>query len=203
MGECPLADLDPAQIFARLPASADELNDLYEANFGLLGGSKCPPYQTEFVHSKFTFQRSNMLADVAGFYNAFGLQTSSTHPDRPDHIVLECEFAAQLLRLAIDASASGSSNGTCDTCHSNEQVEVCLAALERFLSEHVVWWFPAFAKLLAHQDSDGFYAAVARFLAAFVAAERALAGIEPPGQTPQPSPIENPDECSGCLVTIE
>src|SRR5262245_28533608 len=54
-GERPLADLDVAPLFARLPKSASELNDLYEANFGLLGGSKCPPYETEYVPSKFTF----------------------------------------------------------------------------------------------------------------------------------------------------
>src|SRR5512145_984615 len=47
LGEMPLAELDPARLFSRLPKSAAELNDLYEATFGLLGGSKCPPYETE------------------------------------------------------------------------------------------------------------------------------------------------------------
>jgi TorA maturation chaperone TorD len=196
MGERPLADLDPAAIFDRLPHSASELNEHYEANFGLLGGSKCPPYETEYVHSKFTFQRSNMLADIAGFYNAFGLQTSSSTPDRPDHVALECEFLGQLLQLQFQAiEAAGPQSTT--------QSEICSDAIRRFLKDHVVWWLPAFARLLARQDPGGFYEAVAHFLAALVSAERALAGIEPPHQAVEPSPIENPDECSGCLLTVQ
>lgn len=191
LGERPLADLDPATILARLPQSAGEFNELYEANFGLLGGSKCPPYETEYVPSKYTFQRSNMLADVSGFYNAFGLQTSTSNPDRPDHVALECEFLAQLLGLQWQASQGPTPEG-------RSQAEVCQQALHRFLQEHAAWWFPAFGKLLSRQDPGGFYEAVASFLAALVAAERALAGIGVPNQQGEPSPIESPDECSGC-----
>jgi TorA maturation chaperone TorD len=191
LGERPLAELDPAKVFARLPRSPSDLNNLYEANFGLLGGSKCPPYEIEYVPSKFTFQRSNMLADIAGFYSAFGLQTSSSNPDRPDHVVLECEFLAQLLQLQWQAM-----EGT--GLESPTQAHICHEATQRFLREHVVWWLPAFAKLLARQDPGGYYEAVAQFLAALVAAERALAHIDPPHRSVEPSPIENADECSGC-----
>jgi TorA maturation chaperone TorD len=194
-GERPLADLDPAALLALLPQSADELNTLYEQTFGLLGGSKCPPYETEYVPSKFTFQRSNMLADVAGYYRAFGLTTSTSHPDRPDHLAVQCEFLAQLLELQSRA-ASGESPEALD------HVEVCEAALRRFLQEHVVWWAPAFGKLLSRQDPGGFYGAVGQFLAALTAAERALAGIAPPNQSVEPSPIESRDECSGCELTV-
>jgi TorA maturation chaperone TorD len=195
LGESPLAELDPVRVFARLPKSASELNELYEANFGLLGGSKCPPYEIEYVPSKFTFQRSNMLADIAGFYSAFGLQTSSSNPDRPDHVVMEFEFLAQLLQLHLQ-TVEGSG------LESPTQAAICQGAAERFLKEHVVWWLPAFAKVLARQNPGGFYEAVAHFLAAFVAAERALAHIEPPRHSVEPSPIENPDECSGCELAV-
>jgi len=195
LGEHPLADLDPARLFGRLPKSVAELNDLYEANFGLLSGSKCPPYETEYVPSKFTFQRSNMLADIAGFYQAFGLQTSSSYPDRPDHIVLECEFLAQVMYLQWQAAQSAAADAT-------PRAAVCQQAMQRFLEEHVVWWAPAFAKLLARQDPGGFYEAVAHFLAVLVAAERALAGIAPPQHAAEPSPIENADQCSGCELAI-
>jgi len=195
-GERPLADLDAAQVFARLPKTSHALNELYEATFGLLGGSKCPPYETEYVPSKFTFQRSNTLADVAGFYRAFGLQTSSSNPDRPDHVALQFEFLAQLIRLQWQA---GQSFDPLDSWH----VRVCDEAGRRFLNEHVVWWAPAFARVLALQDPGGFYEAVAQFLAAFITAERALAGLKAPRQAAEPSIIENADACSGCALAIE
>jgi TorA maturation chaperone TorD len=195
LGERPLADLDPAKVFARLPKSSAQLNALYEATFGLLGGSKCPPYEVEYVPSKFTFQRSNIMADVAGFYRAFGLEISNSHPDRPDHIAVECEFLPQLLELERQASQSIDEE-------AESRVAICRNAQRRFLLEHVVWWFPAFARLLARQEPGGFYEAVAQFLAALVAAERALANLDPPQQGVEPSPIENPDECSGCELAI-
>jgi TorA maturation chaperone TorD len=192
LGERPLAELDPSGVLARLPDSSEALNELYESNFGLLGGSKCPPYETEYVPSKFTFQRSNMLADIAGFYNAFGLQTSSSNPDRPDHAALECEFLAQLLQLQWQAGDAKQS----------AQAEICEQAIQRFLKEHAAWWLPAFAKLLASQDPGGLYEAAGRFLAAFIAVERALAGVAPPNHSVEPSPIEKLDECSGCELAI-
>jgi TorA maturation chaperone TorD len=191
LGERPLADLDPAVALARLPRLVSELNALYEACFGLLGGSKCPPYETEYVPNKFVFQRSNMLADIAGFYRAIGLQPSTVHPDRPDHEALECEFLSQLIELQWEARRSNAPE-------AESQAEVCQEAIKRFLSEHVAWWFPAFARMLSRQNPGGFYEAIASFLAALVAAERAIAGIPPPHQRAEPSPIETLDECSGC-----
>jgi TorA maturation chaperone TorD len=136
-----------------------------------------------------------MLADIAGFYKAFGLQVSSTHPDRPDHVVLQCEFLAQLIHLQWQA---GQSFDPLDALH----VRVCDEAAHRFLKEHVIWWFPAFAKLLVLQNPGGFYEAVAHFLAALVTAERALARLDPPRHAVEPSPIENSDACSGCELAI-
>ena len=83
------------------------------------------------------------------------------------------------------------------------QAEICQEAIRRFLDEHAAWWLPAFAKLLTHQDSGGFYEAIARFLAALIAVERALAGVAPPHQLAEPTPIEFPDECSGCELATQ
>ena len=87
-GERPLADLDPQPVFDQLPQSGAALNDEYEQTFGLLVSNACPPYETEYIDSKLSFQRSNMMSDISGFYQAFGLTTSRRHPDRPDHVVL-------------------------------------------------------------------------------------------------------------------
>lgn len=196
LGERPLVDLDSALIFERLPTNADALNAQYEQTFGLLVSSNCPPYETEYINSKFTFQRSQGLADIAGFYNAFGLEPSTFHPERHDHLALELEFMAFLVGLERAAAES-------NTADPVERRAVCRDAQRKFLAEHLVWWVPTFARLLSRQDPDGFYNATSRFLAALVTAERSLAGIPAPQGQVTPSTIESPDECSGCLVKVE
>ena len=196
LGERPLADLEPALVVAKLPANVDALNAVYEPTFGLLVSSNCPPYETEYISSKFTFQRSQGLADIAGFYSAFGLEPSAAHPERHDHLALELEFMAFL--LGLERTAVESDNADCV-----ERRAICRDAQRKFLAEHLVWWVPTFARLLSLQDSGGFYDAVSQFLAALMTAERALAGIPAPLGQVAPSTVERPEECAGCLLNGE
>jgi TorA maturation chaperone TorD len=196
LGERSLSDLAPTLILARLPADADRLNAAYEQTFGLLVSSNCPPYETEYINSKFTFQRSQGLADIAGFYSAFGLEPSSAHPELHDHLALELEFMAFLLGLERTAAAS-------DAPDRAERSTICRNAQRKFLAEHLVWWVPTFARLLSLQDPGGFYDAVSQFLAALMTAERALAGISAPLGQVAPSTVERPEECAGCLFNGE
>jgi TorA maturation chaperone TorD len=196
LGERPLADLDLDPVLAWLPASAEALNSAYEQSFGLLVSSNCPPYETEYINSKFTFQRSQGLADVAGFYSAFGLEPSTFYPERHDHLALELEFMAFLLGLERMAAES-------DSADRVERIAICRDAQRKFLAEHLIWWVPTFARLLSKQDPGGFYDAVSQFLAALTTAERALAGTPVPLAQVTPSTVERPEECSGCLLNVE
>jgi TorA maturation chaperone TorD len=192
-GERPLVDLDPENVLAKLPSTAEDLNAEFERVFGLLVSSDCPPYETEYVNSKFTFQRSNGLADVAGFYRAFGLEPSARYPERHDHIVLELEFMAHLSGLAHLAETS-------EDPSQEDRLDVCRRAQRRFLGEHLAWWAPAFAMLLARRAGTGFYEAVARFLSAWIPAERANLDVRISSPSVGPSSIERPEECEGCAV---
>jgi TorA maturation chaperone TorD len=195
LGERPLADLDPAAVVAKLPATPEAFNAAYEQTFGLLVSGNCPPYETEYVNSKFTFQRSHGLADIAGFYHAFGLEPSTAHPERPDHVALELEFMAFLLGLERAAAESS---------HVDRLARrgVCRNAQKTFLQEHLAWWLPTFARLLSLQDPGGFYDAVSQLLSALVSAERSLFGVSATSGQVGPSTVERPEECSGCLLNV-
>jgi len=191
-GERPLTDLDPQAVLAELPTTADQLNRQYEATFGLLVSGACPPYETEYINGKFAVQRSQTMGDVSGFYRAFGLEPSSRHPERHDHVVLQLEFMAFLLGMQRQATERDGP--------THDRALVCREAQERFFREHLAWWTPAFAHLLSKEAPDGFYGHVARFLAAWITSERARLGLPASQASPQPSRLERPEECEGCAL---
>jgi TorA maturation chaperone TorD len=190
-GERILELLDPALVLQCLPESERALNARYEAVFGLLVSSNCPPYETEYINSKFAFQRSNTLADVSGFYQAFGLTPSDQRPERPDHIAIELEFMACLLGLERDAATGGMED-------RDERRRICRDAQVTFFQQHLAWWAPTFAALLEKADDSGFYSAAGAFLAALIPAERALLGVPAASQAVTRSVAEGPDLCDGC-----
>jgi len=72
-----------------------------------------------------TFQ----MADIAGFYRAFGFEVSG---ERPDHIVPELEFLALVLVKEAYALMAGQVEGA----------EICATARRRFIAEHLGRWLP-------------------------------------------------------------
>lgn len=96
--------------------------------------------------------RGPTLAEVGGFYAAFGFQTSAERPELPDHVSVECEFVAALLAKEVYAETQGWA----------EQAELTRAARRKFVAEHPGQWLPAFAERLTQHGRLGFYPAVAR-----------------------------------------
>ena len=193
LGEKPLRHLDPQSILTRMPTSRREMEDHYVSHFGLLVSNACPPYETEYISSKLDFQRSNALADINGFYRAFGICISADRPERPDHIVLELEFMANVIALEVHATSDS-------VDRADERGQICRDAQARFVKEHLAWWVPAFARLLQREDPDGLYAAVGEFLAALIPVERALLRVESATYHVGPTVVERPDACEGCQL---
>ena len=191
-GELPVAELDPGPAFDRLPSSRGAFLDLYEATFGLLVSGSCPPYETEYIDGKLSFRRSNSLADIAGFYVAFGLEPSESFHERRDHLAVELEFMACLCGLEHHAAE-------CDDAEA--RTSVCRDAQAKFLCDHLAWWVPTFARLLQVERPGTFYESLGRFLAAWVPAERARLGVDPAGNPVRPTMIERPEACDSCMLS--
>jgi DMSO reductase family type II enzyme chaperone len=190
-GELPPAQLDLTSWCGDAALSLDDLQAEHGDVFGLVLPRECPPYETEYCSSAEAFFRAQHLADIAGFYHAFGLQTAQACPERPDHLALELEFMAFLLRKERLADTA-------------EQASICANAQRGFLRDHLAWWVPSFAAGLRRKAQRGFYATVAQVLAAFMPVERARLGVAAPAAPMRPALIERPEEqagCTGCVAT--
>lgn len=206
-GELHDAWLDPQRVLRHLPRTPQELNTEYERTFGLLVSSPHPPYEMEYVAGKLVFQRGQLLADVAGFYRAFGWRPAEGHRERPDHVALELEFMAVLSEQQTRARqafrAAYARRDMLQASKAAEQAAVCWQAQQRFLAAHLAWWVPAFGRLLTAHHPKGFYAAAGRFVRALLPLDRALLGVAPASGPLQVAQETRPEECAGCLAGEE
>lgn len=179
-----------------------EREAVHQHIFGLVMAKLCPAYETEYCASKDTTHRSQELADISGFYRAFGVGPSRELPERFDHVSLEIEF----LGLLIEKQR-------CATLESEEQhVEVCCDAHASFIRDHAGWWIPTFGRLLEKRVNDlaandqscavdmQCVAGVARVLCAWLAVERSVAGVAPPRRliSPNMAVDDSDDDCDSC-----
>ena len=146
----------------------EKVCEQYVETFGHTISTECPPYETSYGEAHI-FQQTQEMADIAGFYRAWGLDLSSDAHDRLDHISAECEFMSFLL-LKLDYFSSEG---------EKEAEEVCLDSSKKFLKEHPGKWGPLFSKLLMRKASQGLYHKVAELLREFIEKEKQIFGVEP------------------------
>jgi TorA maturation chaperone TorD len=195
-GELPPEMLNAGPVCAQLQRPDEELAAAYAQAFGLAAQPECPPYETEYQRNAEPFFRAQQMADIAGFYQAFGLEPAHTWPERPDHLALELEFMAFLLLKKRLAQAEGGPEAA-------EQVQVCEAALRNFFRDHLAWWVPGFAVGLQRKAERGFCADLGRLLAAFIPGERVRLGVRAPRLPVEAIPTDAPEgatECAGCAA---
>jgi len=183
-----------------LPVSRREI--VHQRIFGLVMTKLCPAYETEYCAWNDTTHRSQELADIAGFYRAFGLGPSRLAPERFDHVSLEIEFLSLLLEKDCWATENAEA----------EHMEVCRNARSAFLRDHASWWLPTFGRLLekrANLLSEAgsttaaelrLVAGVAQMLCAWIAAERHFANVMPARRivSPNITPQDATDDCGTC-----
>jgi TorA maturation chaperone TorD len=78
--------------------------------------------------------RGPLLADIAGFHEAFAYRPERPPAPVPDHIAAEADFLSYLaLKVAFALDAE-----------NDEEGQIAVRAFERFLSDHLRAWLPAF-----------------------------------------------------------
>ena len=142
-----------------------------EHNHLFLGQVLCSPHETEYERD--TFSKASQLADIAGFYNAWGLQTSDVRRTMPDFIGTELEFLAMVTRREAYAMLRGWAN----------RRKLARESVQAFMQTHPGRWVNAFAADLREVTSESpagsFYSAIARLLEQFVVMDIAAAGVMP------------------------
>jgi TorA maturation chaperone TorD len=144
---------------ARLEQSDDGAMELAHTGvFTLTSSVVCPAYETAYT-AKHLFQASEQMADVAGFYRAFGVDTRD---ERPDSLAMELEFAYLLALKEAYAIEH----------HGRPQVAICRRAERAFLRDHLGRWGDAVAERMVSQDPEGTVGAAGSLLTTFLAWER-------------------------------
>jgi TorA maturation chaperone TorD len=117
------------------------------------------------------FHQPQQLADISGYYLAFGLRPAAAADARADHIACECEFMDFLSRKEAIWL------GQPPPAAVEETLDVTRAAARSFLRDHLGRFGRAFAARIA-DDDDGYFGALGHVLLAFVDVECARVGVE-------------------------
>lgn len=125
--------------------TSPKMNYLYECNY----------------HSRFsTFDE---MADVAGFYKAFGVDFSG---ERPDLLSMELEFMNVLILKELKAGSYG----------ETPNAEICIQGQKAFLLSHLGRWVEGFARVAKELK---YYGGMSAFLVEWIDKECGYLGVKP------------------------
>ncbi|MBI1825189.1 MAG: molecular chaperone TorD family protein [Planctomycetes bacterium] len=141
-------------------SATHSLYEVYATLFGHTVRGLCPLYELEYGPSEI-IQQSSELADIAGFYGAFGLMLGGAAKERPDHLAIECEFMSVL--CAKEALGIQSENSALS--------DSCFDVQRTFLRDHLAVWVPSFCQRVSKADATSIYGLAARIARASIEAE--------------------------------
>lgn len=184
--EGPLGDAIRGGV-ARLHGPLDSLRLVHTQIFSLTVSSDCPDYETAYL-SRDVFQQGHVMADIAGFYRAHGLEVGGQSYQRPDHITIELEFMGFLARKEAYAIEH----------LGEEQRAMAREAQATFLRDHLACWGPALGRRIAACDGPGDspYRWLGQALAAWIADECAYLAVTPASSVDRPM-LEWPEPDDG------
>lgn len=172
-----LLEPSPVAELARLATGVhgELLEHAYIDVFSLSTSPDCPRFEAAYLVDDLLFQTSG-LADITGFYRAFGVELTGS-PMRADDITVELEFMAFLCGKEAYAREH----------LGPKRVRDARRAQRLFLGEHLGRWGDAFAQALAaHASAVPFYACSAAALAYWLHAEASLLRVRPDAAAARP-----------------
>ncbi len=152
------------------------------------GAAVCPPNETAWIRR----DKGHMLADIAGFYRAFGFRVALESGEKADHVVAEVQFIAVLLVFLARAIEAA----------EDDRREITLDALTAFAEDHLGPWIGPFCARVLETTSEPGLRAIAAALPEVLghALDRAGVRATVPEAAVEPGPEDGtPYECDGCL----
>lgn len=154
------------------------------------GAVALAPYESSYERDP--FRQARVIADVAGFYRAFGAGAHGPAAERPDHAGAQLEFLALLAERRVAALEAG----------DDELAERIREVEDAFLDEHAGRWLPGFFRALAAASAGsplGLLGVVGEQVIVAELLARGLDGISRPAlDRARPTAVEQDDlPCGG------
>lgn len=175
---------------AAVAADAASIRTTHARLFGHTARGEVPAFETEYGVGE-QVRQPHELADLGGFYSAFGLRVAPAAGERPDHVRCECELMMVLARREALAWEAG----------DDATRAVVERAVRLFLRDHLGRFAPTLGERLERADPRGFYGALGALLKAVVAGDCRRAGVDAgPASLPLRDPTEDavPMACGSC-----
>lgn len=123
--------------------------------FGGIGG--CHDCESSYR----SLPAGGMLADISGFYNAFGYPEEDIDNKPPDHICKELGYLSFMFAKEAHALYK----------EDTEAAETCSQARTKFIKEHLLEWSTSFVENVSENAPDSFFSKAAALMNEAVEAE--------------------------------
>lgn len=153
-------DFDVDLLRKALKGAKERLLDLqgeWNALFSI--SLKAPANETAYELEK-AGRKASELADIEGFYKAFGLEVKASV--EPDSLVAELEFMAYLIKKKIYLKEKNDA----------EALSIVSKAITSFFRDHIGRWYRIFTDLLKQQTEEEYYKLLGELLRSFLEKER-------------------------------
>ena len=156
------------ELTATIPDDLEPLRRSHQRLFPQVESQETPGYETAYRGTEL-FNHTAIMADIAGFYRAFGLEVGGSKRERPDHVTVELEYLA-FLSFKEALSAEGG---------YDDQADICADAERAFLADHLGDWGPELGRRLKRHSDHEFFSVVGRLLDQWINRRLDDLGVEP------------------------